>query len=283
MLVELRGGGVVESRHIVHVAVVDAEGKVVARAGNPDLVTFWRSAAKPFQPLPLVTDGRADGFGLTTAELALCCASHSTEPGKVNLVRELLQKIGCGERDLTCGPHTPLSETVAKDYQTRGVRLTAVYSNCSGKHAGMLALACHHGWPTAGYALLDHPVQRRCLAEVSRWTLVPEREIGVAVDGCGVACFALPLRSMGLAYARLGKGETGNEKRGVSDVSRFSFPASRVVEAMLRHPDLLAGEGRHCTAMMSALPGGVGTRLCAEGFYSALLTHARIWFALKIE
>src|SRR3989442_15910116 len=177
MRVEQLHGGWVEAVHDVHVAVVNATGGLVARTGDAELVTFWRSAAKPFQALPLVTDGAADRFGLTTAELALCCASHSSEPGQVNLVRELLQKIGCGERDLTCGPHTPLSETVAKDYQTRGVRLTAGYSNCSGKHAGMLALARHHGWPPEGYARLDHPVQRRCLAEVSRWTGVPEREI----------------------------------------------------------------------------------------------------------
>src|SRR2546427_2910761 len=251
MLVELRRGGVVESRHIVHVAVVDAEGRLVARAGNPDFVTFWRSAAKPFQALPLVTDGAADRFGLTTAELALCCASHSSEPGQVNLARELLQKIGCGERDLMCGPHTPLSETVAKDYQMRGVRLTAVYSNCSGKHAGMLALARHHGWPTEGYARLDHPVQRRCLAEVSRWTLVPEREIGVAVDGCGVACFALPLRSMGLAYGRLGR-DAGGGGRGATgaDATPLSHPPSRLppppspfFEVILRPPDLLPGGG----------------------------------------
>jgi len=286
MFVDLRRGRLIESRHTVHVAVVDAaaeEGRLVAHAGNADLVAFWRSAAKPFQALPLVTDGAADRFGMTTAELALCCASHSSEPGQVNLVRELLQKIGCSERDLMCGPHTPLSDTVAKDYQTRGVRLTAVYSNCSGKHAGMLALARHHGWPTAGYAQLDHPVQRRCLAEVSRWAHVPEHEIGVAVDGCGVACFALPLRSMAAAYARLGKGETGNEKRGAQDVSRFSIPISRIVEAMLRHPDLLAGEGRPCTEMMRAHPGRVVTKVGAEGVYSALLTKERLGVALKVE
>jgi L-asparaginase II len=213
--------------------------------------------------------------------------------------------MGCSERDLTCGPHTPLSEAVAKDYQTRGVRLTAVYSNCSGKHAGMLALARHHGWPTEGYARLDHPVQRRCLAEVSRWAGVAEREIGVAVDGCGVACFALPLRNMALAYARLGKGETGNErlekgeagteKREApienretrngnrSHVSPFSLPVSRIVESMLRHPELLAGEGRPCTSMMRAHPGRVVTKVGAEGVYGALLTRERLGVAIKIE
>src|SRR5438128_1752579 len=274
MLVELRRGGVVEPRHSVHVAVVDGEGRLAAHAGHPDFVTFWRSAAKPFQALPLVIDGAADRFGMTTAELALCCASHSSEPGQVNLVRELLQKIGCSERDLMCGPHTPLSEAVAKDYQTRGVRLTAVYSNCSGKHSGMLALARHHGWPTDGYARLDHPVQRRCLAEVSRWTGVPEREIGVAVDGCGVACFALPLRSMAGAYARLGRDAgSGMRDASVPPASRIPHPASRIIEAMLRHPDLLAGAGRPCTELMRAHPGRVAIKVGAEGGHGVLLTQ----------
>src|SRR2546430_4045181 len=146
--VEQLRGGWVEAVHDVHVVVVDSAGTLVARAGDPELVTFWRSAAKPFQALPLIEDGAAERFGLTSEELALACASHSSEPKQVARVRELLGKIGCSERDLLCGPHPPLSDRVAQDYQTRGVRLTAVYSNCSGKHAGMLALARHHGWPT---------------------------------------------------------------------------------------------------------------------------------------
>src|SRR4051812_30534302 len=109
MLVETRRGTNVESRHTVHVAVVDGNGKLVARAGDPELVTFWRSAAKPFQALPLVDDGAAERFGLTRQDLALACASHSSEPAQVSLVREFLQRIGCSERDLLCGPHRPLS------------------------------------------------------------------------------------------------------------------------------------------------------------------------------
>jgi L-asparaginase II len=260
--VELRRGTVVESRHNVHVAVVDGDGALVAHAGDPDFVTFWRSAAKPFQALPLVNDGAADRFGLTREDLALVCASHSSEPQQVARVRELLQKIGCAERDLLCGPHRPLSEAVAKDYETRGVRLTAVYSNCSGKHAGMLALAKHHGWPTEFYTRIEHPVQQRCLAEVSRWTDVPAGKIGVAVDGCGVACFALPLKNMAHAYARL---------------------EGRVLEAMLMHPELIAGEGRPCTEMMRAHPGRVVTKVGAEGVYSALLVRERLGVALKVE
>ncbi|MEX2155293.1 MAG: asparaginase [Gemmatimonadales bacterium] len=262
MLVENRRGSVVESRHTVHVAVVDEAGQLVAQAGDPSFVTFWRSAAKPFQALPLVEDGVVERFGLTRPDLALTCASHSSEPSQVALVREFLQKIGCSERDLMCGPHRPLSDAVAKDYETRGVRLTAVYSNCSGKHAGMLALAKHHGWPTEFYARIEHPVQQRCLAEVSRWTDVPAKQIGVAVDGCGVACFALPLRSMAWAYARL---------------------EGQILEAMMLHPELIAGEGRPCTEMMRAHPGRVVAKVGAEGVYSAILVREGLGVTLKVE
>jgi L-asparaginase II len=262
LFVELHRGTVLESRHRVHVAVVDTAGKLVAHAGNPDHVTFWRSAAKPFQAVPLVEDGAAERFGLTRQDLALTCASHSSEPGQVALVREFLQRVGCSERDLMCGPHRPLSDAVAKDYETRGLRLTAVYSNCSGKHTGMLALAKHHGWPTEFYARVEHPVQQRCLKSVSTYTDAPVKEIGVAVDGCGVACFALPLRNMALAYTRLD---------------------GPVLEAMTLHPELIAGEGRACTEIMRAHPGRVVAKVGAEGVYSALLIRESLGVTLKVE
>jgi L-asparaginase II len=292
MRVEQVRGGVVEAWHDVHVAVVDSTGRLVARVGDPELVTFWRSAAKPFQALPLVEDGVAERFGLTSEELALACASHSSEPGQVDRVRALLGKIECSERDLLCGPHPPLSDRVAHDYQTRGLRLTAVYSNCSGKHAGMLALARHHGWPKEFYTRLEHPVQQRCLAEVSRWTDIPIADIRTAVDGCGVVCYGLPLRNMALAYARLGNVEfgmrnaelAGEVARGTSPTDTFRIPHSalRIVESMLRHPELIAGEGRPCTEMMRAHPGRVIVKVGAEGVYCALVTQARLGVALKV-
>ncbi len=300
MRVEQLRGSIVEARHRVHAAVVDAAGRLEAGVGDAELVTYWRSAAKPFQALPLLEDGVVERFALTTQDLALCCGSHSSEPGQVALVRDLLAKIGCGERDLLCGPHVPLSEHVAQDYQTRGVHLTPVYSNCSGKHAGMLALARHHGWPTEFYARLEHPVQQRCLDAVSRWTDVPASEIRTAVDGCGVPCYGLPLRHMALAYARLGNAEFGRrnaefgmrnaqvprEPRDASDLTQqFRIPHSsfRIVECMLRHPDLIAGEGRPCTVMMQAHPGRVIAKVGAEGVYCALLTQEGLGVALKIE
>ena len=261
MHVESCRGNIVESKHEVHVAVVDAAGKLVASAGDPDYVTFWRSAAKPFQAQPLVDDGVVERFGLKREDLALACASHSSQPDQVALVREFLRRIGCSERDLMCGPHKPLSDAVAKDYETHGVRLTAVTSNCSGKHTGMLALAKQHGWPTEFYARVDHPVQQRCLKSVAAFTNLPQGTIGVGVDGCGVACFALPLRNMALAYTRL---------------------EGPILEAMVLHPELIAGQGRPCTEMMRAHPGRVVTKVGAEGVYSALLVRERLGVALKV-
>jgi len=255
----------VEAVHDVHAAVVDAGGRLVARTGDPDLVTFWRSAAKPFQALPLVEDGAADRFSFTSEELALVCASHSSEPGQVARVRELLGKIGCSERDLLCGPHPPLSERVAQDYATRGLRLTA------GKHAGMLALARHHGWPTQFYTRPEHPVQQRCLREVARWTDVAAADIRTATDGCGVVCFGIPLRNMAWAYARLANAEVGTRNAEQS-----------VVEAMLRHPELLAGDGRPCTEMMRAHPGRVIVKVGAEGVYCAVLPRDGLGVAIKV-
>jgi len=261
MQVENVRGSIVESRHEVHVAVVDAAGKLVASTGDPDFVTFWRSAAKPFQAQPLVDDGVVERFGLKREDLALACASHSSQPDQVALVREFLQRIGCSERDLMCGPHKPLSDAVAKDYETHGVRLTAVTSNCSGKHTGMLALAKQHGWPIEFYARVDHPVQQRCLKSVAAFSDIPQGEVGVGVDGCGVACFALPLRNMALAYTRL---------------------EGPILEAMVLHPELIAGQGRPCTEMMRAHPGRVVTKVGAEGVYSALLVRERLGVALKV-
>jgi len=282
MRVEQLRGDLVEAVHDVHAAVLDARGRLVARAGDPDLVTFWRSAAKPIQALPLVEDGVADRFAFTSEELALVCASHSSEPGQVARVRELLGKIGCGERDLLCGPHPPLSEQVARDYATRGVRLTAVYSNCSGKHAGMLALARHHGWPTEFYTRPDHPVQQRCLREVSRWTDVPVAAIRTATDGCGVVCFGIALRAMALAYARLAIADFGLRIADWKGGGSIRNPQSAIVQSMMRHPDLIAGEGRPCTELMRAHPGRVVVKVGAEGVYCALLPRDGLGVAIKV-
>jgi L-asparaginase II len=252
----------------VSLAVTDPSGALVASAGDPELVTFWRSAAKPFQALPMVADGAADAFGLGDDAIALACASHSSEPAQVELARRMLAAIGCAEADLACGPHTPLSSAVNERVLREGITMTPAWSNCSGKHSGMLALARHHGWPTAGYERAGHPAQDRILDEVSRWTGLAPESVVLGVDGCTTVCFAMPLRAMATAYARFGVSEE---------------PAAvRVRRAMQSHPGLVGGTGRLCTDLMRETAGRVIAKIGAEGVYSAAWPELGLGLTLKV-
>jgi len=263
-------GGLVESMHAVSVAVVDADGRLVALAGDPDRVAFYRSAAKPLQALPLVEDGVADALELTGEELALCCASHSGEPRHLEVARSILRKAGLGPAALACGPHLPFREEAAARLLAEGGRPEALHNNCSGKHAGMLALAAAHGWPTEGYHEAEHPVQRRMLAEVARWTGLEEAHIGTGVDGCGVTCFAVPLRAMAYSFARFARAARDGES------------AHRVVSAMTGSPNMVGGTGRLCTAVMQSTGDRLFVKTGAEGVYCAGIPERGIGVALKV-
>jgi L-asparaginase II len=264
-------GKTVESEHHVDVAVCEG-GRLTARAGDPSLVTFLRSAAKPFQALPLVEEGGVRAFRLTDSELALCCASHNAEPRHVRAALSILRKAGLEEGDLACGPHPPMRASEAARMAARGEKPRAVHNNCSGKHAGMLALAVRMGWPTEGYQRPEHPVQRRMRATVSRWTGVPETDLRVGVDGCGVSTFALPVAAMALALSRFGTAAQDGDPG----------PAA-IVEAMANHPFMLAGTGRLCTELIEATGGRVIAKTGAEGVYCAMVPSEGLGLALKVE
>jgi L-asparaginase II len=221
-------GEVVEAVHVVHAAAV-RDGALVASAGDPELVAFFRSSAKPLQALPLAR-ARDD---LDDRDLAIASASHLASPEQLDAVRALLAKAPATEDDLECGG---------------GIR-----HNCSGKHAGMLALARTRGWPTENYRLLDHPVQQGCVAEVAAAAEVDPAAIPVSIDGCGVPTFALTLERMANAFARLESLEAG----------------ARVAAAMRAQPDLVRGPIAADTRLMRALPGwtakgGAEGLLCAS-------------------
>jgi L-asparaginase II len=279
-------GGIVESRHRVVAAVVDADGKLVAWTGGPELVTYWRSCAKLVQVLPLLDDGAAGALGITDEEVALACASHNGEPRHVAVARGMLEKAGCTEQDLACGPHPSLSPAVARAMAERGEKPGKIHSNCSGKHAAMLALAHYRGWPKDGYRLPAHPVQRRLLREVARWTDVPEEKIGQGTDGCGVVSYAMPLRNMALAYARLG---VGGRVSGVEDALPHTLtptpytPSARVMRAIRAEPFLVAGTGRLCTEIIASSSGRVIAKVGADGVYCATIPEARLGLAMKVE
>jgi L-asparaginase II len=264
-------GDTVESEHLVHIAVSDGRG-LVASAGDPTLVTFLRSAAKPLQALPVVEDGVARTLKLTGSELALCCASHNAEPRHVRAALSILRKAGLEEGDLACGPHPPMRPSEAARMAASGERPRSVHNNCSGKHAGMLALAVHHGWSTEGYQRPGHPVQKRMRAEIERWSGVPSDELRTGVDGCGVLTFAMPVVAMARALARFGRAAA------VGDPG----PAT-VVDAVARHPFMIAGTGRLCTDVIVATGGRVVAKTGAEGVYCAMVPREGWGIAIKVE
>jgi L-asparaginase II len=271
-VVELARGTLVESRHHVHAAVVDADGRLRASIGDPELIAFFRSSAKPLQALPLVEDGAMDRLGLSSQEIALCCGSHSGEPQHVRVADAILRKSGVDGEALACGPHAPFHEETRRDLAEAGLEPGRLHNNCSGKHAGMIALARTHGWDPSGYQRLEHPVQGRILAEVARWVGVPYEAIALGTDGCGVVCFGLPIRNMALAYANFAAAARRGE----------SGPA-QIVRAMVAHPEMVAGTGRLCTDLMRHTEGRMFAKAGAEGVYCVGVPGAELGIALKIE
>jgi L-asparaginase II len=271
LLVRCTRGAHVESEAVVDVAVVDAAGTLVAAAGAPTRATWWRSAAKPLQAAAVVRAGAADRYGFGDDALALACASHSGEDVHVALAGRMLAACGCGPDDLACGAHPSLSAAVHDEHVRRGVAPGPTSSNCSGKHAAMLALARHLGADVRGYERPDHVVQQRALAEVAAATGLPQDAIDVATDGCRAATFFVPLAAMARAWARL----------AVDDDAVLA----RLRRAMAAWPHLVAGRERSCTALMAApgVAGRVVVKIGAEGVYCAALPVGGLGVALKVR
>jgi L-asparaginase II len=269
----VRRGARVESHHRVAYAVADPAGRVLEAAGDVEQEVFPRSAIKPLQALVLVESGAADRFAVSEQELALACASHSGEPEHVALVRAWLARLRLDPSALECGAHPPLHAPSAQRLAAASQAPERVHNNCSGKHAGMITLACHLGAPLAGYSRPDHPVQRLIadmLREVTESAALP----APAIDGCGVPTWPIPLGRLATALARLA------HPAGLP--ARRADACARVQAAMLAHPFLVAGTDRACTEIMTVAPH-VLVKTGAEGVYAACLPERRLGLALKVE
>jgi L-asparaginase II len=269
LMVVATRGALAESIHQVSAAVVTAEGRAVAHAGDPRLVTYWRSASKPFQLLPLVEGGGVERFGLDAPMLALACGSHNGEPIHREVGARWLRAIGASEADLACGGHRSLWPALADAMVHDDVVATPLWSNCSGKHASLLALARLNGWPGKGYEERGHPVQQKVSDAIARCTALGPEQLQWGVDGCTAAAVALPLDAMARAYAHL----------GVSD----DVAVRTVRDAMLAEPYLIAGADRLDTALMQAWSGRVVLKIGAEGVYSAVLPGLGLGVSLKVH
>ena len=259
VVVEVTRGGEVESAHRGAIAVISGDGEMVARLGAVSSRVFYRSAAKPFQAIPLIESGAADRYRLTSVELAVIVGSHSGEAIHREVVRSILAKVGLSVEALQCGTHLPFDEGTTKALRAAGERPDVLHNNCSGKHAGMLTLAVHVGAPTETYLDPNHPLQQMILARLAQFAAVREEEVGIAVDGCSAPVFAVPLEAMARSYARLVAPPDDLPERSQE-------AARRVVAAMVEAPEMVGGTRQRLdTDLMRALPGQIVSKVGAEG------------------
>ena len=267
ILVEVTRAALVESVHRGSIAIADADGAIRYALGDVETPVYTRSSLKPIQALPLIESGAAEAFGLSDEEIALACASHSGEPMHTSRVAAWLSRIGCSEADLACGPQAPRYEPALEDMVRSGEKSSRLHNNCSGKHTGFLTLSRHWGVATVGYERLDHPVQQAVVTSLRQ--LSGASELPWGVDGCAAVNFALPLTGFARALAKL--------------AGRRTVGAGRILRAMTAHPELVAGTGRACTALMRAAHGRAAVKIGAEGVYAAMIPERGLGIALKID
>ncbi len=281
-LVEVKRGSITESRHRGHIVVVDPEGNIITSLGAPEYVTYLRSSAKPFQAMPLLTTGAAERFGFTDREVALACGSHNGEPIHTELAASMLRKIGLGPEALHCGAHEPYGAEAALELRERGEQPNALHNNCSGKHAGMLAVAVHLGASIENYESPENPVQKLIAGVVSQFSGVPVTDMAVGVDGCAVPAFGITVKAMALAYARLISPPASFDKK-------TRDACERIVRVMSAYPELIGGTSdRLDTELMRAAPSRLVSKVGADGVYTAGIEPSEEWpqglgIAIKIE
>ncbi len=259
-LVTVTRGDMVECTHLGSLAIVDADGKLLYSLGDPGLVTYPRSSAKPLQALPLVESGAVDHLGFSERELAIMCASHSGEEMHTSTVQGILTRIGLDASALMCGVHAPANRAAAARLAAAGQQPNSLHSNCSGKHSGMLAMARYLGVPHEGYFERDHPVQKRILALLSEFTDVPADRIILASDGCTVPTFGVSLYSFALGIARIVQPDRWPAARQEA--------CRRVVHAMQTYPEMVGGTDRLDTDLMRVAGSTLICKGGAEGFYT---------------
>jgi L-asparaginase II len=266
-------GDATESVHYGSVAVVDAQGRLLFSAGDPQFLTTTRSALKPLQALPFVAGGGVERFGFSARQVALLCASHSGEPRHVEAVSDMLDRIACVPEQLLCGVHPPLYYAAHDEPPPSGTRFSTLHHNCSGKHSGMLAYCRQCGLPLDDYVAFDHPLQQSIRTAVAHLTGVREQDLVAGVDGCSAPNYAVPLSRLAYAYARLA-GEREDERYGMAPVT--------LAQAMRAHPEMVSGEKRNDLTLMRAGRGAWVTKVGAEGV-QAMGVRGKGWgVAIKV-
>jgi len=275
-LVEVTRGELVECVHRGYVAVTDLEGNILYKVGDPNYVTYFRSAAKPIQALAVFESGAVDKYKFADDEIAVFCASHAGEEQHTHTVSKILEKIGVDEGFLQCGVHDPLDKQTRIELYKRGEKPGSLHCNCSGKHSGMLAAAKAQGFSLENYRDINHPLQQQMLQLIADFAEMEKQEIIVGVDGCGVPVFGLPVYRMALAFAKLSKPYSCLKKERAEAVKR-------ITSSMIKHPQLVAGTKGFDTRLLEVTKGKLIGKVGAEGVFCVGLMNQGIGIAVKVE
>ncbi len=271
-LTVVQRGGHPELVHYGSVAVCNAQGRLLASAGDTTSAMFTRSALKPFQAMPLIAQF-AERYQLSDADVALLCASHNGEPAHTQRVASLLAKAGADDTALACGSHLPYFYSINHIAPEPGAVFGRLHHNCSGKHTGMLLLAAALGEPMTGYLAVDHPVQQAIAASVSHFTSVPQAQLVRGTDGCSAPNYAVPLPALATAFARLTLTEPDAE---------FGTGPLRVAQGMCAHPEMVSGQGRNDLALARAGRGDWVCKVGADGVQAIASRSRGIAIAAKV-
>ena len=259
ILVEVRRGAIIESRHRGALAITEPDGHLVGSLGDANLITSTRSTIKPIQAIPFITSGAADHFSVDERELAVVCASHEGEPIHTETVAGMLVRAGLDESALRCGIQPPYNVETMKKLEAAGEPFSQLHNNCSGKHTGMLMTAVVRGLGLDDYVSPDHSVQREIVSTFARFTGLDEN-LPTGIDGCSAPTFGVPLQSLAVAFARL---------VNPTDLDSTTAAAThRIVAAMINHPEMVGGTtGRFDTELLRAGRGKLVCKIGAEASY----------------
>lgn len=274
VLVEVLRGDVIESYHRGAVAVVDGEGRYRLSLGDITADHFPRSSLKLIQVLPLLESGAADALGLSQSQLALCCSSHNGEPLHTDMVDEWLESFALEDDVLECGVVLPMRTVIAHEMLKAGSEPRRCHHMCSGKHMGMLSLCKHKGYTLHQYSDYKHPSQQDWLKVLEDLSGVQIDDMAWDYDGCGLPAVSLPLEKMALAQAQFFNPDQPKVRR---------LAMRRVLQAVVRHPEYLAGTNRLCTDIVKASNGNIIVKTGAEGYFVGVVPSENTGFALKID
>ncbi len=275
ILVEVYREGVLESFHRGVICVVNDTGEIIFSRGDVSQICYPRSAMKFLQAIPLIELGGIVKFQLTLEEIAVMCGSHNAEPDHIRVVQSILNKIGLNKDDLHCGPQYPTSKIESDALIQRGEKPHSIHNNCSGKHAGMLALSQLLHAEKHHYLSSNHPVQQAIAKVCEEMYEYPSNLMTTALDGCSAPIFSIPVYNQALGFKNLIATDAFSEKR--------KWACKIIIDAITTYPFMVAGTNRYCTDMMQITAPEVIGKTGAEGIFCLTFTKQKLGVCIKID